>query len=66
MAGFQLSTEALFHFTRTMTPPTNAEFHPAWSERFVRLAGSAVDFPYPEEPQVVERNEGLRLEDVRG
>ena len=25
-----------------------------WSERFVRLAGSAPDFPYPEEPPAVE------------
>ncbi len=27
---------------------------PAWSERFVRLAGSAAEFPYPDEPPEVE------------
>ena len=27
---------------------------PAWSERFVRLAGSAAEFPYPEKPPAVE------------
>ena len=27
---------------------------PAWSERFVRLAGSAAEFPYPEEPPAAE------------
>ena len=27
---------------------------PAWSDRFVRLAGSAVEFPYPGEPSGVE------------
>jgi len=25
-----------------------------WSRRFMELAGSANDFPYPEEPQAVE------------
>ena len=27
---------------------------PTWSERFVRLAGSAAEFPYPEKPPAVE------------
>ena len=27
---------------------------PAWSERFVQLAGSAAEFPYPEEPLAAE------------
>jgi hypothetical protein len=37
----------------------------AWSEQFARLAGSAPDFPYPEEPPMVERYEDLRLENWR-
>ena len=27
---------------------------PAWSERFVRLAGSAAEIPYPAEPTAAE------------
>ena len=27
---------------------------PAWSERFVRLAGSVAEFPYPDDPLAVE------------
>lgn len=27
---------------------------PAWSKRFVHLAGSATEFPYPEEPSAAE------------
>lgn len=34
----------------------------AWSEGFARLAGSATEFPYPEDPRAVTRNEDLRLE----
>jgi len=49
-----------------MTPPTSADIPLAWSEQFVRLAGSAEDFPYPEEPRAIERNEDLRPEDICG
>ena len=34
----------------------------AWSEGFARLAGSAAEFPYPEDLRAVTRNEDLRLE----
>lgn len=27
---------------------------PAWSDRFVQLAGSAAEFPYPDEPPATE------------
>lgn len=33
---------------------------PTWSRRFIELAGSAKDFPYPSEPEAVEP--GPRLE----
>ncbi len=33
----------------------------AWSEGFARLAGSAVEFPYPEDPQAVTPNAALLL-----
>ena len=32
----------------------------SWSRRFIQLAGSAKDFPYPPDPPVVERGPDFR------
>ena len=33
-----------------------------WSQKFLELAGSAPDFPYPQEPPPIDSEEGMNLE----
>lgn len=47
-----------------MTQPMSRGKSPrkTWSQRFLNLAGSAPDFPYPQEPRSIELEEGKNLE----